>query len=193
MDVSTTLRDLCLDPTRDSFLAALTSHAASPKTYAPYEPMGAAIVRLCKEGRAREAYDLGEDNDVYRRHHLDITFHSALSLAALELGDMQTLEDEQGICKVLLHAILQTGDGSVRRPLVLAHPNDEDLVLEQGKVQPRGKWAPNPAHVFGWDGPDRRLERHGRRTLSVVRAPGDRELWYDLSVAMRAECGRYIA
>jgi hypothetical protein len=93
-----------------------------------------------------------------RAHFLAAAAHDRLSQT--EQGDL-----ERWVFSTCLQGILATGDGSRRKPYVIAQLTDEQDVL---KLQ-------------GFESIQQELTPRGRRTCDVLTGADGRELWFDVS------------
>jgi len=123
----------------------------------------AEVERLMTEQHAVEAHALG--TELLSTGLISLRLHRLCGQLALEQGDQKRAELHRFTYDALIAAILATGNGTRRRPLLVTHASDAVELLT----------------AKGFDVLSQSLiEEHGRR-YDVLLCGGEREFWFDVT------------
>jgi hypothetical protein len=157
-------------PSRASYLAA--RRAWLQKQVEPLTPVDLAnVAELLAAGKPAAVIE--RVHGWQARAALSPRAHYLTAEAHTLLGETESAELEAWVFSTCLQGILATGDGTRRRPYVIAQVSDEYDVLK----------------LLGLQGKKQHLVQRGRRSCDVLTCHNGTELWFNVSdlVALPAE------
>ena len=155
-------------PSRATYLAARSAWlrlvAQPSKPVRPLHP--AEFTELAARLETGDATGVIEQVHAWRsRAALSPRAHYLTAEAHAALGQGEPAELERWVFQACLQGILATGDGTRRKPYVIAQLSDEYDVLKQ----------------LGLHCEQQRFVQHGRKACDVLACEGGREVWFDVT------------